>query len=189
MAVNHQADILKAYFQDGSKWGLQIDYALETRPLGTMGPLTRIGDLPDHFLVLNGDILTDLDMSRFLDNHVRSSCIFTISAHQRLESLDYGVLEAGDDNRLTGFREKPQHSVLVSMGVYAVNKEVMSFIPDEQPFGFDELMLSLLQAGQPVGVARHAGYWLDIGRPEDYEQANRDLGNGKLADHLGKLVV
>ena len=93
MAVNHQAEIIKAFFMDGSKWGIRIDYSLEDQPLGTMGPLKLIKDLPEHFLVMNGDILTDLDFATFHDAHVASGRIFTISSHLREQLVDYGVLE------------------------------------------------------------------------------------------------
>src|SRR5690606_14271662 len=83
MAVNHQAELIKAFFGDGSKWGLRIDYSLEDEPLGTMGPLRLIPDLPDHFLVMNGDVLTDLDFTAFHQEHTESDRLFTISSHQR----------------------------------------------------------------------------------------------------------
>src|SRR5882672_5273675 len=76
LAVNHQADILRAYFGDGRKWNIDIDYSLETEPLGTMGPLKVIKDLPEDFLVMNGDVLTDLDYAAFADAHVRQGRLF-----------------------------------------------------------------------------------------------------------------
>src|SRR5438132_9740917 len=90
MAVNHQAELIRAFFGDGSKWGISIDYSLEDKPLGTMGPLRLITDLPDHFLVMNGDILTDLDFGAFFDQHVAGNHLFTISSHLRQQVIDYG---------------------------------------------------------------------------------------------------
>jgi NDP-sugar pyrophosphorylase family protein len=84
LAVNHQAEILQAFFGDGSKWGIKIDYSLETKPLNTMGPLTIIPDLPEKFLVMNGDILTDLNFREFHDNHLIDTP-FTICAHHRMQ--------------------------------------------------------------------------------------------------------
>src|SRR5262249_7792902 len=164
MAVNHQAELIKAFFQDGAKWGMRIDYSLEDRPLGTMGPLRLIGGLPAQFLVMNGDVLTDLDFARLYDDHVASGAIFTISSSAREEIIDYVVLETDANARLTDFREKPRSHYEVSMGVYMLSARVLDYIPADRLYGFDHLMLDLLAAKEPVIVRRFAGYWLDIGR-------------------------
>lgn len=171
MAVNHQAEIIMAYFGDGRKWDIQIDYSLESKPLNTMGPLRQIEDLPEDFLVMNGDILTDLSFSELYDHHVRARNIFTISSYSRKQLIDYGVLEVGPDHKLSGFREKPTLDVEVSMGVYMANRAVLELIPPDTAYGFDQLMLDLLAAGRPAATRRFDGYWLDIGRPDDYNQA------------------
>jgi NDP-sugar pyrophosphorylase family protein len=171
LAVNHQAELIKAFFGDGSKWDLHIDYSLEQSPLGTMGPLKLIGDLPEHFLVMNGDILTDLDFGAFYDGHVAERRLFTISSHVRQQMVDYGVLEVDASSSLVGFREKPKSEYLVSMGVYMVARRVLEHIPAGRPYGFDSLMLDLMRAGKIVRAQRFNGYWLDIGRPDDYMQA------------------
>lgn len=170
LAVNHQAEIIKAFFMDGSKWGIRIDYSLEDKPLGTMGPLKLIKDLPENFLVMNGDILTDLDFTGFHDAHVRHNEIFTISSYVREQLVDYGVLETAG-NRLLGLREKPRMNYEVSMGVYMVSRRALDFIPADATYGFDNLMHDLVSAKQSVTVQKFAGYWLDIGRPDDYAQA------------------
>ncbi len=171
LAVNHQAEIIKAFFQDGSRWGIRIDYSLEDKPLGTMGPLRLISDLPENFLVMNGDILTDLDFAGFHDAHSASGNAFTISSMRRQHRIDYGVLDTDQHGFLTGFREKPAVDYEVSMGVYMIGQGALTHIPDSVPFGFDTLMLKLLELGQRVDVHPFAGYWLDIGRPDDYARA------------------
>jgi NDP-sugar pyrophosphorylase family protein len=171
LAVNHQAEIIKAFFQNGERWGIRIDYSLEDKPLGTMGPLKLISDLPENFLVMNGDILTDLDFTQFHDGHAREGRIFTISSMRREHQIDYGVLDSDASGLLYGFREKPRVSYEVSMGVYMLSARVLQQIPLGQPYGFDELMLDLLEAGSPATVQPFTGYWLDIGRPDDYAQA------------------
>lgn len=168
MAVNHQAEIIRAFFQDGRKWGIKIDYSLEDKPLSTMAPLRLIHDLPENFLVMNGDILTDLSFSDFYEEHVSRHSIFTISSHVREQKIDYGVLEADASGHLSRFTEKPRSQYLVSMGVYMVSRRVMDFIPGDKSYGFDNLMLDLLAAGKPAAVRKFDGYWLDIGRPDDY---------------------
>jgi NDP-sugar pyrophosphorylase family protein len=170
MAVNHQAEIIKAFFMDGSKWGIRIDYSLEDQPLGTMGPLKLIADLPAHFLVMNGDILTDLDFAAFHDAHLNDDEVFTISSHVREQVVDYGVLETSD-GLLQGLREKPRMYYEVSMGVYMMSRTALDYVPEERAYGFDHLMHDLIAAKQPVKVRKFDGYWLDIGRPDDYVAA------------------
>jgi NDP-sugar pyrophosphorylase family protein len=171
LAVNHQAEIIKAFFQNGERWGIRIDYSLEDKPLGTMGPLRLIKDLPEHFLVMNGDILTDLDFTQFYDSHVDDDSIFTISSMRREHKIDYGVLDSDATGLLCGFREKPGVSYEVSMGVYMVSTRALQQIPLGRPYGFDSLMLDLMAAQSPATVRPFDGYWLDIGRPDDYAQA------------------
>lgn len=176
MAVNHQSELIRAFFGDGSKWNVRIDYSLENRALGTMGPLRLIPDLPDNFLVLNGDVLTDLDFTAFHDAHVTERRLFTISSHQRVQKIDYGVLVTDGTGTLRAFQEKPSTGYEVSMGIYMVSREVLPFIPDG-PYGFDGLMLDLLAKGRTVRVEPFSGYWLDIGRPDDYMQAIEEFGS------------
>jgi NDP-sugar pyrophosphorylase family protein len=171
MAVNHQANIIKAFFGGGERWGVRIDYSLESQPLSTIAPLSLIPDLPENFLLLNGDVLTDLDFEQLYRSHVAEGRLFTIAASKRTHTIDYGVLYMDEDHRLTGFSEKPSETYLVSMGIYAVNRSVLSLVPPGQPYGFDTLMRDLLARGQRVHVEPHEGYWLDIGRPDDYVQA------------------
>jgi NDP-sugar pyrophosphorylase family protein len=179
MAVNHQADIVKAFFGDGKKWGVRIDYSLENQPLSTIGPLCLIDDLPENFLLLNGDVLTDLNLEALYCNHVKENRLFTIAASKRTHTIDYGVLDVDSRGTLTNFSEKPSVSYLVSMGIYVVNKSVLSLVPPRQPYGFDNLMRDLLAQGQHVSVQPHEGYWLDIGRPDDYVQAIEEFDSQK----------
>lgn len=171
ITVNHMAEMIKAFFGDGSKWGIKIDYTFEEKPLSTMGPLTLIDDLPEDFLVMNGDVLTDLDFNQLHAEHVNQGSIFTIASHRREEKIDYGLLHTNDKNELTKFEEKPNYSFLVSMGVYIVNKAALAFIPKNTFFGFDHLMYEFLKRNESVKVHEFGGFWLDIGRPSDYEIA------------------
>jgi NDP-mannose synthase len=170
LAVNHQAHLLQAFFGDGSRFGVDISYSLESSPLGTMGPLRLMPALPDDFIVMNGDVLCDLDFGAFFEAHQREKRLFTIAASEREQLIDYGVLGCENDH-LVRFTEKPRSAYHVSMGVYCVSKRVLEWIPEGQPFGFDQLMLAMLAGNHPVRVQPHAGYWLDIGRPDDYFKA------------------
>lgn len=185
LAVNHQAEIIKSYFNSGTKWGIDIEYSLEKTPLGTMGPLKLLdGKLPEHFMVLNGDVLTDLDFADFHDRHARSGSMFTIAAHERVVRSEFGVLEVESD-KLVGFQEKPEQRHLVSMGVYMLSRPVLSYIQNGGPFGFDDLMHALIRNGKDVTVQRHGGLWLDIGRPDDYMEAI-DIFEEQQSRLLGK---
>jgi NDP-sugar pyrophosphorylase family protein len=170
LAVNHQAELIKTFFGNGSKWHVRLDYSLEDQPLGTMGPLRLIDDLPAHFLVMNGDILTDLDYSEFYNDHTINDQLFTIASCRREQRIDYGVLET-DEGKLRNFREKPTTYYEVSMGIYMASRDILSYLPDTGPYGFDNLMRDLLSAHRTVNVKHCGGYWLDIGRPDDYMQA------------------
>jgi NDP-sugar pyrophosphorylase family protein len=180
LAVNHQADLIMAFFQDGKKWGVIIDYSLETERLGTMGPLTLIDDLPENFLVMNGDVLTDISYGELYQNHLESQCNFTIASKKREQVNDYGVLEVSGE-KLIGFKEKPVTSFQVSMGIYILSKNVMKYIPEKKYFGFDELMLNMLSENDAVNVYGFDGDWLDIGRPDDYEIAIEKFKDNETA--------
>jgi NDP-sugar pyrophosphorylase family protein len=177
ITVNHMAEIIKAFFGDGSKWDIKIDYTLESKALSTMGPLTLVEDLPKNFLVMNGDVLTDLNFTEFYDNHVNKDSIFTIASHRRSEMIDYGLLHHDENQKITHFEEKPHYDFLVSMGVYMVNKGVMEYIPEDTFFGFDHLMYKLLEVNKPATVFEFGGFWLDIGRPSDYELATEKIND------------
>jgi NDP-sugar pyrophosphorylase family protein len=185
LTVNHQAEIIKAFFGDGSKWGITIDYSFEESPMGTMGPIALINDLPDNFLVMNGDILSDIDYKSFYDLHVNENSLFSISSFIREQINLYGVLDTNEEGDLTGFREKPKQLFEVSMGIYMLSKREVDYIPKNIPFGFDQLMLELIKMEKPVKVRSFKGYWLDIGRPDDYLQAIEEFE--KMESHfLGK---
>lgn len=171
IAVGYLANLIKVYFGDGSQFGLKIDYSLEEKPLGTMGPLRLIEDLPENFLVMNGDVLTDLNFSEFFRAHCEGRHIFSISSYRREVDSDFGVLETNSSGSLIGFREKPKFPLEVSMGVYAMSRRALEVVPDGVPFGFDELMLKLLELKTHPQVFPHKGEWLDIGRADDYESA------------------
>ena len=176
IAVGHLSELIEAYFGDGSRWGVSIEYTREDEPLGTAGPLRSVASaLPPTFLVINGDVLSDLDYAAFLHSHAANpdSPALTISTQRRVLSSEYGVLETDAENRVTGYLEKPAYDLRVSEGVYAFSHAALKWIPEGERFDFPDLVIALLAAGQPVYARPHNGLWLDIGRPEDYECAQR----------------
>jgi NDP-sugar pyrophosphorylase family protein len=160
---------------DGSRFGLTIDYHEEQEALGTVGALASIEGLDDTFLVMNGDVLTTLDFAHLLDVHRTAGNALTIASHQRVVETDYGVLhvegQAGDTQLVTDFEEKPTLRYTVSMGVYAMEPRVVSFIEPGQRCDLPDLTLTLVRAGEQVGSYPYEGYWLDIGRHDDYTRA------------------
>jgi NDP-sugar pyrophosphorylase family protein len=183
IAVNHHAEIIQAFFGNGSKWNLKIDYSQESKPLSTMAPLKLIKDLPENFLVMNGDILTDLNFSELYEYHINNKNIFTISSYTRNHVNDYGVLLKDESCKLIDFKEKPVTRFEVSMGVYIANHKVLSVIPNDTFYGFDNLMLDLIMRKTPASVLEFHGIWFDIGRPDDYERAN-ELFENELSSGL-----
>jgi len=175
ITVNHLSNLVMAYFGDGKRWGINIDYSLEDSPLGTIGPLTLIDDLPENFLVMNGDILCDIDYGSFLKAHCQAGDEVTVGAFEREQRVDYGVLDCDRDGRLVGFREKPVYPFRVSMGVYCFRRDVIARLEYGRPFGFDDLMHARLEEGRSVAIRTHDGLWIDIGRPEDYDFVNENL--------------
>jgi len=176
IAIGHLGPLIQEVVGDGSQWGIEVDYSTEERALSTIGPVIQILDrLPDHFLVLNGDILTDLDYAALWSAHVTSGAPLTIATFHRTVAVDFGVLEV-DGVEVIGFREKPILDYAVSMGVYGLSRATLAAYPAGKPFGFDELVLDLLRRGLRPRSHRFDGYWLDIGRLQDYEQANADFG-------------
>lgn len=183
LAVNHLAQLIMAYFGDGSRLGVRLDYSQEEGELSTIGPLTLIDDLPETFLVMNGDILCDLDYRAFFEAHVAVGSEISVSAFRRHVKIDFGVLSYDTSGRLDGFQEKPEYDFDVSMGIYCINRAVIDELPRAQRYGFDNLMMDSLAAGRRVDVRPFAGYWLDIGRPDDYEYADANFDD--LAKRLG----
>lgn len=177
IAIGHLGELIRAYVGDGAQWGVEVDYAVEASPLGTIGPVVTILDrLPDHFLVLNGDILTDLSYAALLDAHAASGSPLTIATYKRDVAVDFGVLQVRD-GRVVGFSEKPVLHYDVSMGVYALSRATLERYAPGQPLGFDQLVLDLLAAGDHPASYAFDGYWLDIGRPDDYDRANAEFGD------------
>ena len=173
ITVGHLAHLIQAFFGDGSKFGLEVDYVIEDEPLGTIGALSRISDLIDPFLVMNGDLLTDLDYRKFFDSHLDSGSMMTVSVFSKDVPISLGVIDFDENHGITGFAEKPVKQFWVSMGIYAMQPSMLRYIPAETCFGFDDLMALVLREKLPVHVAPHKGLWLDIGRQEDYEEASR----------------
>jgi NDP-sugar pyrophosphorylase family protein len=178
IAVGYLAHLIEAVFGDGSEYGVSIGYHREQEPLGTAGALGTIEGLDETFLVMNGDVLTSLDYAQLFAAHRRAGNILTIATHRRIVRTDYGVLQldgqVGETSAVTGYEEKPEIPYIVSMGVYVAEPAVLGYVDPGAHLDVPELVVRLLEQGEPVGSFLYDGYWLDIGRHEDYEQAIRE---------------
>jgi NDP-sugar pyrophosphorylase family protein len=176
ITVGYMASLLKAFFQDGEQLGLKITYSHENIPLGTAGPLSLIiPPITETFLVLNGDVLTTLDMNDLIETHRHSNAIATIASHERIEKIDYGVLEVDNKFVIKEYIEKPVKKYLVSLGIYIFEPKVLSYIPMNQYYDFPDLVCELIRHGEKTVSYPFQGYWQDLGRPDDYEQAILDF--------------
>lgn len=179
IAVGHQSEMIREYFGSGSKWKVTIDYSVESSPRGTMGPLKLIDNHSDNFLILNGDVLTDLDYSKIYNFHIEKNNLFTIASYKRKQITDFGVIKVSSDGLVTSFEEKPALDYTVSMGVYAASKKILDHIPGNRPFGFDQLVIDLINKNLSPSTYIHDGRWLDIGRLDDYHMAIDEFMNNR----------
>lgn len=178
IATGYLAELIEVFFGDGSKYGIPIDYFREGEPLGTAGALALIDGLDDHFLLMNGDILTDLDYGRLFQDHLESGAAATIATKKREVEISLGVMrfeDKADPTRLTNYLEKPHIDYQVSMGVYCFSPEVITLIEPGRRLDFPDLILRLLHRGLTVRGWPSEDYWRDIGRHDDYELALDDF--------------
>ena len=170
LAVGHLASLIKTYFGDGSDLGIRIKYIHESSPLGTAGPLSNIEGLTETFLVMNGDILTDLDYRKLVEHHRDGGGIMTIATYPRTVKIDFGVLETVDGN-ISKYVEKPSLDYVVSMGIYVMEPAVRDHIKHGEYMDLPDLVRLLLASGERVQAFPFDGRWLDIGRQEDFTEA------------------
>lgn len=177
VTVGHLAHLLRTFFMDGEQWGVHISYSSEDKPLGTAGPLSLIKDLDSTFLVTNGDVLTTLDLKELLAFHKSQGGIATIAVHKRQVKIDLGVVQWNGNNSISDYIEKPTYDYTVSMGVYVFEPIVMKYILFNEYLDFPDLVLKLIAAGEKVIGYPFDGYWMDLGRSDDYAQANEDFAS------------
>jgi len=173
LCVGHLSSLIEAYFGDGGSIGLSIRYSREQEPLGTAGPLRLVDGLDAPFFVMNGDLLTSMDFSDMLRHHGDSGAAVTVGLARRNVRIDLGVVETDATGCVTGYVEKPTFDYDVSMGIYVLDPLVLGYLPPRGPFDLPDLVLKLVAAGERVVGYRNQGHWLDIGRPDDFEEGIR----------------
>jgi NDP-sugar pyrophosphorylase family protein len=175
LAAGHRADQLEKRFGDGAKLGVQIDYAVESSPLGTIGPLGSLSLGREDFLVANGDVLTDLDFARLADLHRRKGAAATVAVHRREWRSELGVVELGPGDEVQRYVEKPVRPYHVSMGIYVFAPRALRFVARGRAMDLPELVAELIDSGERVAAFPFDGYWRDLGGPADYRDARRDF--------------
>ena len=178
MAIGHLGEQIIGFCGDGSRFGVNIKYSQEDEPLGTAGGLDLMRtDLNETFLMINGDTLTSLKYDALMNYHKDHQAMATIALKGRQVYIDFGVVELDGEGFVGGYTEKPSIDYLVSMGVYVFEPKALEYIKSGERLDFPDLIKRLLANGEKVKGFNFDGYWLDIGRPEDYERANEEIGS------------
>lgn len=180
ITIGYLGHLIRTVCGNGNQWDLEIIYSEESEPLGTVGPLRLISEhLDDTFIMLNGDLITDLNLRSLILFHHLNKGMITIATMMQKIPTNLGIIENDNSGskRVKSFREKPIMKFQVSMGIYCIEPSVLELIPEGVPFGFDDLMYIMLDKNLPIYAYEHDGYWLDLGRTEDFLRAQKDFSN------------
>lgn len=185
LAVGYLSHLFQAFFGGGERYGLKITYSFEEKDIGTAGPIAlAIDRMDEDFLVMNGDLLTTLNYANIYSFHKEMGAAATIGLYSREVKIDLGIIEAGADKRLLNYTEKPTYNFNVSMGINVINKKaVRPYLTPGEPLDMPDLMNRLLNNGCKVYCYSEPCYWLDIGRPDDYQTAV-DIFESRKSDFM-----
>jgi len=176
VSVNYLAEQVESYFGDGSRHNVEISYLRETRKLGTAGALTLLPERPSRpVMVMNGDILTNVDLKQILDFHNEQGAEATMCVREHAVQIPYGVAQM-DGPHLRALEEKPVIRNLVNAGIYVLNPAALDLIPQDDPFNMTDVFEQLLKSNRPCAAYPIREYWLDIGRHDDFDRANSEIG-------------
>jgi dTDP-glucose pyrophosphorylase len=180
LSIGYLGDQLREYFKDGAQKNVSIDYVTEDQPLGTIGAVNKIGNLThDTILVTNSDILTNLDYEDFYQSFMASGADFSIVTIPYDVNIPYAVLET-TNGHVVSFKEKPTYTYYSNGGIYLMKREILGLIPPNISYNTTDLMEQLIQSGKKVHSYPLRGYWLDIGKMEDYHKAQKDIDHIKF---------
>jgi NDP-mannose synthase len=187
LTLGHLAELIQAYLSQRPQLmdGLTVRYVRESEPTGTAGSLSLVDGLTDTFFVINGDVLTSLNLARMLDFHRHQNAALTVAAHRIESRCEFGVIQTGEDGSVNAYVEKPVRTDFVSMGIYLYEPQVLQHIEPGKYLDFPTLVNRLLAAGQRVAAFEEPCRWLDIGRPEEYAEAQRAWE----ADEIGAFTA
>ena len=179
--TNYKSDLFEIILGNGSKLGVNITYLKEKTPLGTAGPLKNLEEnLDGNFIVINGDVLTDLDFGELLKFHEDNNSLITITIKKEKIRLDYGMIKS-EGHYVTGWDEKPVIEADISTGIYVLNYSIIKYIEKDEKIDMPDLIKRIIGLGvSKILKFIYEGKWIDIGRIENYEEAiQKDLGQFK----------
>ena len=174
MCVNFNASIIRDYFGDGKEFGVNIDYVLEEKRMGTAGALSLLKERPSEpFFVMNGDLLTNVNFEHIFNYHTLNKATATMCVREYDYEVPYGVVKM-NDNKITAIAEKPVQKFFVSAGIYMLSPEILDLIPKNEFYDMPALFEKLIKLSKNVISFPIREYWLDIGRMEEYQRANEE---------------
>ena len=182
----HQPELIKDYFRDGEKFGVNIKYIISDEDLGTCGATALAKDyLKDDFLVISGDVLTDFNLSEIINFHLKKKSIATITLTRVSNPLQYGIVITTEDGKIVRFLEKPSwgevFSDTINTGIYILNPKIFDFVPEKKEFDFSKNLFPLLLKKElPIFGYISSGYWKDIGNVKEYKIAHEDIIKGQV---------
>ncbi len=181
ISVNYLKEQVIDYFQDGSKWGVNINYLIEEEPLGTAGSLALLPKtLSEPFLVMNGDVLTRLNPSHLIEFHQEHNTLATLCVREHSFTVPFGVVQ-NDEFRLVAFEEKPTFQYLINAGVYVLNPSILSILSNNKCIDMPSLLQLAQDKGHQVSVCPIHEYWIDVGNPESLKEAHLSWEISKLS--------
>lgn len=178
ICVNYKKEVIQNYFQDGTAFGVNIEYIEEEKRMGTAGALSLLKHKPmEPFFVMNADLLTQVNFEQLLHFHEENNSVATMCVRDYEHQVPFGVIETNGQN-LVSIKEKPVHKSFVNAGIYTLNPEVLDIIPKNQFFDMPDLFKKLIEQEENTTAFPVREYWLDIGRITDYEKANAEISKG-----------
>ena len=175
IATNYMAEMIESYMGNGTKYGVNLTFSKEPIPLGTCGPIGLLQNtLTDPFLVMNGDIITNLNFSKFYDFGIEADSKLVVCTKELTQPFDFGNVITRN-NKIISIEEKPNLKFIVVAGIYVMKPSIFQYLPNNKYFGFDDLMKIMLSKSDPISSYLMDDYWIDVGRYEDFDQARKDI--------------
>ena len=175
IATNYLAELIESHMGDGSKYGVNLTFSREKKPLGTCGPLSLLkSELTEPFIVMNGDIITDLNFENLYTESNQSKSNITVCTKELVRPFNFGNVIV-KNNEIVKIQEKPDMRFLIVAGVYFMKPPILNYIPDNKFYGIDNLIQFLLNKSEPISTHLIKDYWIDVGSFEDLDKARKDI--------------
>jgi NDP-sugar pyrophosphorylase family protein len=189
LMVNYKAEMISSYFGSGSNFDVEIEYVQEKTKRGTAGPLYDLKSIVDgSIMVMNADLLTQLNFKKLMEYHEKEKANLTVALKCFERKLAYGIVDMDESNNIMGIKEKPSVSYLVNSGIYVLDSDTLSIIPETGVYLMTDLILDALKANKKVVGYQFTESWRDIGRMDDYMKVISDIENGHESDTDGVFI-